>query len=209
MSSTKRIVILGGHGKIALLLAARLKQAGFAVDAVIRNPEQHGDVENAGGSPVLLDLERASVDDFAELFAAAAAIVFAAGAGGGSPERTRAVDHDAAMRTMQAAAQAQVERYVMISYAGADEHYQRLNPDDSFYPYAKAKHAADAYLRATALDYTIVGPGRLTLEPASGKLQMADARGQVEGDWPAAKKVTSRDNVAAVITHVIETDAAS
>lgn len=210
MTRAKRVVILGGHGKVALLAAGKLAQAGYAVDSVIRNPDQSDDVEQAGGRPVVLDLQAASVEDFAQLFAGAEAIVFSAGAGGkGPPERTRAVDHDAAVRTMQAAEQAGVQRYVMVSYSRAANQYQELGPEHGFYPYAKAKHDADAYLRETALAYTILGPGALTLEPATRKLQVADQQGQVDGgDWSDDGNVTSRGNVAEAIVHVIDAHAA-
>lgn len=208
MAQDKRVVILGGHGKVALLAAEKLKQAGYAVDSVIRNRQQSGEVERAGGRPVVLDLESTGVDDLADLFVGATAVVFSAGAGGGSPERTRSVDHDAAVRSMEAAEQAGVRRYVMVSYAGAAHQFEELGPEHSFYPYAKAKHDADAHLRKTALDYSILGPGTLTLEAGTGKLQLADEHGQVGGDWPDDNNVTSRDNVAAVIAHVIEAGAA-
>src|SRR5699024_1156856 len=45
MSDSARAVILGGHGKIALLAAPKLKDAGDVVDSVIRNPQQSPDVE--------------------------------------------------------------------------------------------------------------------------------------------------------------------
>lgn len=188
---------------MARLLIPKLKTAGFDVDAVIRNPDQGAEIETIGGHPVVLDMETASVDAFAKVFTGAAAIVFSAGAGGGNPSRTRAVDFEAATRTMDAAKQAGVKRYIMVSYARAADHYKELAEDNSFYPYAKAKHDADKYLRQSNLDYTIVGPGLLTLEPATCKLQLADARGQVDGDWPDNKKVTSRDNTAEVIAYLL------
>lgn len=204
----QRIVILGGHGKVALLAVPRLVQAGFAVDAVIRKPEQQADVEQTGARAALLDMERARVADFAERFAGAHAVVFSAGAGGGSPARTRAVDFEAATRSMLAAEVAGVLRYVMVSYANATHHHEKLDYTDPFYPYARAKHDADAYLRTTSLNYTILGPGLLTLEQASGRVQLADANGRVAGDWSKKREITSRDNVAAVIAHVITHDAA-
>lgn len=204
----QRVVILGGHGKIALLATPKLVDAGYAVDSVIRNPEQAGEVEAAGGTAVVLDIETAGVEELAQAFSGAAAIVFSAGAGGGNPARTRAIDLDAAVRAMTAADQAGVPRFVMVSYARAGVDVDRLDPGDSFYPYAQAKHDADAHLRSTGLDFTILGPGRLTLEPASGQIQLADAEGKVEDgagghDLDAGQKVTSRENVAAVIAHVI------
>ncbi|WP_193127599.1 NAD(P)H-binding protein [Gulosibacter sediminis] len=210
MTSNNRIVILGGHGKVALLAAPKLAAAGFAVDAVIRNPEHAADVEAAGATPRILDIETASVDELAALFAGAQAVVFSAGAGGGSPERTHRVDFVAATRSIDAAKQAGVDRYVMVSYARADIDIDAIPESNSFYAYAKAKHDADAYLRASELNYTILGPGLLTLEPATGKVLIADADGEgVDAPLDDDAKVTSRDNVAAVIAHVVATGAAS
>ena len=205
MTDQNRIVIIGGHGKVALLAAPKLKTAGYAVDSIIRNPDHGDDVRAADANPVMLDIESADVDAMAAAFKGAAAVVFSAGAGGGNPQRTHAVDYEAATRAMQAAEQAGVKRFVMVSYAGADKDVHRLDPGDSFYAYAKAKHDADAKLRESGLDYTILGPGLLTLEPATGKIQRTEA---VDADFPDDQRVTSRDNVAEVIAHVIRTGAA-
>lgn len=205
MSDVQRVVILGGHGKVALLAADNLKAAGYAVDSVIRKPEQSDDVEKAGGHPVILDIESASVEDMAKLFGDAEAVVFSAGAGGDStPERTRAVDHDAAVRAMEAAEKAGVDRFVMVSYATAATDVERLTPEDDFHAYAKAKHDADAHLRRTGLDYTILGPALLTTEAATHKIRLVEQAGS---DWPVDKRVTSRANVAAMIAHVIDAKA--
>ncbi|WP_111748784.1 SDR family oxidoreductase [Salinisphaera orenii] len=206
MSNMNRIIILGGHGKVARLATEQMTAAGYAVNSVIRNPDQSDDVRAAGGNPVVLDIESASVDELAAAFTGAEAIVFSAGAGGGSPERTRAVDYEAATRAMIAAEQAGVKRFVMVSYANAATDIDRLDPTHSFYPYAKAKHDADAHLRQTGLDYTILGPARLTTEPATEKIQHISEAGD---DWPEDKRVTSRANVAAMITHVIRTRTAA
>lgn len=200
MSDTQRIVILGGHGKVALLAIPKLAAAGYAVDAIIRNPVHGDDVRAAGANPVVLDIEHASTADLTAAFDGASAIVFSAGAGGGSAERTRAVDFDAATRAMAAAEQAGVKRFLMVSYAGVEADLRRLDPADSFYPYVKAKHDADDVLRQSNLDYTILGPALLTLEPATGTIQRTETVG---ADWPNDQRVTSRDNVAEVITYLI------
>ena len=201
MTDANRVVIVGGHGKVALLAARKLKDANYAVDSIIRNPEQNDDVRNAGGNPVVLDIETASVDELASAFFGASAIVFSAGAGGGNPARTHAVDYEAAVRTMAAAEQVGVKRFIMVSYANADTAIHKIDPQSSFYPYAKAKRDADAKLRESSLDYTILGPGSLTTEPATGKIVRAE---EVDRDGPDDKRVTSRENVAEVIAHVIK-----
>src|SRR5699024_6295334 len=119
MADSNRVVIIGGHGKIALLAAGKLRTAGYTVDSVIRNPDQSADVRTAGGTPLVLAIESASVEALRSRFSGAAAIVFSAGAGGGNPERTRAVDYEAAARAITAAEQAGVKRFIMVSYAGA------------------------------------------------------------------------------------------
>src|SRR5690625_2427550 len=73
MSDSARAVILGGHGKIALLTAPKLKKAGYVVDSVIRNPQQSSDVEAAGATPVVLDIETADTQALADVFSGAEA----------------------------------------------------------------------------------------------------------------------------------------
>ena len=209
MSEERRVVLIGGHGKVALLAAPKLVARGFAVDSLIRNPDHSAEISATGATPVVLDIENAGVEQLAEAFSGAHSIVFSAGAGGGNKERTRAVDFDAAVRSMEAAKQAGVSRFVMVSYSRALVDVDNLDPENSFYTYAKAKHDADAVLRETDLDYTILGPGALTLDPASKKITIADEIGNIDDKAPEAENgKVSRENVAEVITHVVDTEAA-
>ncbi len=126
-------------------------------------------------------------------------MVFSAGAGGGNPDRTYAVDRDAAIRVIDAAGHAGVRRFVMVSYFGAGPDHG-VPQDNSFFPYAEAKSAADAHLRASDLDWTVLGPGRLTLEPATGRIAVgADDRregGETSG--------VSREDVALVAAAALD-----
>lgn len=111
-----RIAIIGGHGKVALILAEVLSKRGDEVTSWIRNPEHSADITATGAKPLVLDVENASRDEIAAALQGNDAVVFSAGAGGGDPARTYAVDRDAAIRSVQAAEQAGVRRYVMVSY---------------------------------------------------------------------------------------------
>lgn len=193
------VLILGGHGKVALLAAPLLAAAGHTVTSAIRDVAQSADVEQAGATPLVLDIEHTGVDELTEAFRGQDAIVFSAGAGGGSPERTRAVDHDAAVASMRAAEAAGVQRYVMVSYLGASLDHG-LSPDDDFYPYAQAKAEADAALQDTDLDWTILGPSALTLEEPTGEITVDP---DLEAD-DAPKSEVSRGNVARVIAAVVD-----
>lgn len=77
-----RIVMIGGHGKVALLAAPLLVEAGHEVVSLIRNPDQADDVVAVGATPLVLSVEEADVAELARAFAGADAIVWSAGAGG-------------------------------------------------------------------------------------------------------------------------------
>ncbi|AAS04977.1 SDR family oxidoreductase [Mycobacterium avium subsp. paratuberculosis] len=169
-----RVVIVGGHGKVALQLSAILTQRGDAVTSLFRNPDHADDVAATGAKPVVADIERLDTD----ALAGHDAVVFSAGAGGGNPARTYAVDRDAAIRVVDAAARSGVKRFVMVSYFGAGPDHG-VPQDDPFFPYAESKAAADAHLRVSDLDWTILGPGRLTLDPPTGRIAVGRGKGEV------------------------------
>ena len=195
-----RVVIAGGHGKIALILERLLADRGDSVAGFIRNPEHSADLEAAGAAVVVLDLEQASVDEVAAHLEAADAVVFAAGAGPGSgAARKETVDRDAARSGGGApgAAKKNPHRVIKGIGAGADA------PDDAgnpvFVAYLRAKGAADDNVRSrTGLDSTIVRPGHLTNDPGTGRVTIASQTGR--GDIP-------REDVAAVLLAVLDTPA--
>ncbi|WP_067697814.1 SDR family oxidoreductase [Nocardia jejuensis] len=189
-----RVVIIGGHGKIALRLARLLSAEGHEVSSLFRNPEHAEEVASTGAVPVVADIENLSAEKIAELVSGHDAVVFSAGAGGGNPDRTYAVDRDAAERSADGAAAAGVRRFVLVSYFGARTDHG-VPPDNSFFHYAEAKAAADAHVRASDLDWTIVAPSTLTLDPGTGRIETA-AQGATSG-------TVSRDDVAAVIAAVL------
>jgi uncharacterized protein YbjT (DUF2867 family) len=189
-----RIVVIGGHGKVALQLARILSDRGDEVTSIFRNPDHSDDVAATGAQPVAADIEQLDTRALAGLLAQHDAVVFSAGAGGGNPARTYAVDRDAAIRVIDAAAQAGVRRFVMVSYFGAGPDHG-VPQGDPFFPYAEAKAAADAHLRASELDWTVLGPGRLTLEPATGRITLGKGKGEV-----------SRSDVALVVAAALHDD---
>ena len=191
-----RIAIIGGHGKVALQLSALLTEQGHSVTSFIRNPDHAADVAATGASPSVLDVEKSTTADIAAALRNHDAVVWSAGAGGGNPARTYAVDRDAAIRSMDAAAEAGVGRYVMVSYFGAGPDHG-IPEGHSFRPYAEAKAAADEYLRGTGLAWTILGPGSLTEGPGNGLIDVNPAD-------TSAGTHTSRANVAIVAAAVLD-----
>ncbi|OLT16802.1 NAD-dependent dehydratase [Serinicoccus sp. CUA-874] len=197
-----RIAIIGGHGKVAMLLSPLLGE--HEVSAVIRNPQHASEVEQTGARPVVADVQDMSTEDLAELLGGHDVVVWSAGAGGGDPERTYAVDRDAATRTMDAAEQAGVGRYLMVSYLGARRDHG-VPEDNAFFAYAEAKSAADQHLRDSGLGWTIVAPGQLSLDEPTGSIEV---RGSGPGSDPQPSDGSElasvpRADVAAVIAAVV------
>ena len=190
-----RITIFGGHGKIALLLAPLLVEAGHEVTSVVRNPDHVPDVEATGATALVSSVEDADLETLTAQLQGVDAVVWSAGAGGGNPERTYAVDRDAAIRSMDAAVEAGVGRYVMVSYLGARRDHG-VPADHGFFAYAEAKAAADEYLRGSELAWTILGPGALTDKPGTGLIEV--------DPLPEGGQETSRSNTASVAAAVLD-----
>jgi uncharacterized protein YbjT (DUF2867 family) len=185
------ILVAGGHGQIALRFLRLAAQRGHRGRGLIRNPDHAADLEAVGAEPVLCDLER---DDPRPRIGGADAIVFAAGAGPGSgPERKQTVDLGAAVKLIDAASELGVARFVIVSSMGYDD-LERADP--AMRPYYAAKRDADAALRASGLDWTIVKPGRLTNEPPTGRIEAARKLGR-RGEIP-------RDDVALTLLECLQ-----
>lgn len=195
----QKIAIIGGHGKVALHLARQLHERGDEVTSIIRNPDHQDEVSATGATPLVLDIEQAGTPALATALAGHDAVVWSAGAGGGSPERTNAVDRDAAIASMEAAAQAGTFRYVMVSYRGAGR--DEIPADNPFSTYAQAKASADAHLRASGLQWTIVAPGALDLEPGAGTITLDE-----DDDRALDGTSVSRQDVASVVAEVLNQD---
>ena len=193
-----RVVIAGGHGQIALLLEKVLADARRRrPSASCATPTTSTDVEAAGAEAVVLDLEDADVDGARRGGARAPTPSCSRPAAGPNSgvARKETVDKGAAVLLADAAEQAGVRRYVMVSSMGTDK--ADPDSDDVFQVYLRAKQAADDDLRARDLDWTVVRPGRLTDDPAAGRVQVGTlARGEI-----------ARADVAAVLAEVLSTDA--
>ncbi|PRX99932.1 SDR family oxidoreductase [Allonocardiopsis opalescens] len=192
-----RIVIAGGHGRIALRLERLLSGRGDQVAGLIRNPDHADALRAEGAEPILLDLEKATVTEVADRINDADAVVFAAGAGPGSgAPRKETVDKNAAILLADAAHLTGVRRYLMVSSMGADDE-PPADADPVFAAYLRAKGAADADLRTRTfdIDWTVLRPGRLTDDPGTGRVALAER---------AERGSVTRDDVAAVLVALLD-----
>jgi uncharacterized protein YbjT (DUF2867 family) len=187
------VVVAGGHGKVARRLLRLLAEGGDRARGLIRNPDHAEDLEAVGAEAVVCDLERE--EDLSPFVEGADAVVFAAGAGGGSgPERKKTVDLGGAVKLIEACQAKGVRRYVMVSSVGADD---PSRVSEQMRPYLEAKAAADRALEQAGLDHTIVRPGMLTDDPGSGRIAAGPEVQRAE---------IPRDDVAAALADVLVAD---
>ena len=189
------IAIVGGNGQVARHLIAQLVADGHEPVALVRNPAYKHDLEQLGAHMRMLDIEQDEVDHFAAAFAGCGAVVFSAGGGpDGNIDRKRTVDLGGSLKSIEAARQAGIDRFVQISAINVD----RPVPDDAkpvWKAYVEAKRDADAALRDSGLDWTILRPGRLTDDEGTGLVSLGED--VTRGDIPRA-------DVAAVVVAVLD-----
>ncbi|MEC0181173.1 SDR family oxidoreductase [Paenibacillus peoriae] len=187
------VLVIGANGKVGRHLVRLLGQNELhRVKALIRNRDQAEALERLGAETVIADLE-GTVSEIAVAVKGSDAIVFTAGSGGKTgADKTLLIDLDGAVKAMEAAEQAGIRRFIMVSALHAEKREQW---PESIKPYYVAKHYADRLLEASNLDYTILRPGGLTDEPGSGKVATGDHLGSHS---------ISREDVAATVVAVLD-----
>lgn len=167
-----KTLVVGANGKIGKILVDLLKEEDkHTVRAMVRSSEQKEAYTSQGVEAVLADLE-GSVDELSKAMEGCDAIVFTAGSGGSTgADKTLLIDLDGAVKTIEAAEKAGIERFIMVSALQAQT---RENWNEHILPYYVAKHYADRMLLASKLNYTIIRPGGLTDEPGTGLVQIEE-----------------------------------
>ncbi|KAL8781121.1 MAG: hypothetical protein Q9194_000540 [Teloschistes cf. exilis] len=222
--TSKRVLLLGGHGKVSLLLTPHLVSKSWHVTSVIRAADQEDDilasVKNQQGKVEVLI---SSLEDIRSKADAQNVIdkskpdyvVWSAGAGGkGGPERTQAIDHDSCIYFVQAAADTpSVTKFLLVSFLGsrrfkapwwsAEEwkETQDLNHGalKNYYP---AKLASDECLTAqtfkrASLQAIVLRPGLLIDGAVTGKVSLGKTK---------ARGSVTRADVAAVAAALLDSE---
>ena len=190
-----RIAIVGGHGQVARHLHPILVRAGHVPVALVRKEAYRAELEVMGAEVRLLDIEREEADAFATAFWGCDAVVFSAGGGpDGNVERKRTVDLHGSLKSIAGAETADISRFVQVSAINVDDPLP-ADTGEVWRAYVEAKRAADAALRNSSLDWTIIRPGRLTDDPGTGTVSLGSdiSRGHVP-----------RTDVAAVLAVVLD-----
>lgn len=183
-----RVLVAGATGKTGIRLIDELTARGHQPVALVRQSS------NTNALPAEIELRHGDLTDLYESVCDGFdAVIFAAGSGGSSgPDMTDKVDRDGAMRLVDFAVEANVDRFVMLSSVGADN----PNTEGELAHYLQAKHDADEYLKASGLAYAIIRPVSLTDDDGSREMLFGDA---VDVQAKAA-----RGDVAAVLAEAVD-----
>ncbi|AOM81925.1 SDR family oxidoreductase [Salisediminibacterium beveridgei] len=163
------VFVIGSNGQIGRHLVKQLQEHdGHTVTAMVRNKEQAEALLADGVKAEVADLE-GPVAGLKEVMSGCDAVVFTAGSGGSTgADKTLLIDLDGAVKTMEAAEAAGIDRYLLVS---AIQAHHRENWNEKIRHYFAAKHYADRMLELSSLNYTIVRPGGLLNEPGTGKIK--------------------------------------
>lgn len=162
----EKVFVVGGSGRVVTALIRNLVNANLEVVAGARHPKMI--IQDPHVSAIKLDLHD-SITAIANQMMGANAVYFVAGSRGHDLLKTDAMG---AVKTMQAAKQASIKRYIMLSsmYALEPEKWHEYLALAAITDYNIAKFFADHYLvHDTSLDYTIVQPATLTEGSVTGK----------------------------------------
>lgn len=188
MSKEKNVLVAGANGTTGRIIVDLLKVSkDYQPIAMVRDQEQKDRFEKEHVMTVMADLE----EDLSHAVKNADKVIFAAGSKG---KNIIEVDQEGAKKLTDAAKKAGARKFVMLSSMGAD------NPSisEELQDYLQAKQNADNYLKESGLEYSIVRPGSLTDDGATGKIQLKQ-KFEDQGS-------ISRADVAKTLVEVLDDD---
>ena len=165
-----KIFIVGSTGRVGKSLLKSLSTTDHQIYAGARKVEQVPQYNNV--KAVQFDVDW-TPEEMAKQLHGMDAIINVSGSGGKSLLK---VDLYGAVKLMQAAEKAEVKRFILLSTIFSLQPEKWIGVGfDALKDYYIAKHFADLYLtKETNLDYTIIQPGALTEEEATGLIDIND-----------------------------------
>lgn len=185
-----KILVIGANGRTGIQIASTLKNSGYTVIAGVHSHMDY--IKKLNLESRRIDLIDMTVDQIAQQMQEIDIIVFASTAPQTQPELATWIDLDGAVKTMQAAKKNNIERFIMLSAAGA-ENLSDWDIYDTPELYL-AKYYAEDFLKKSNLAYTIIRPSILTDDIPRDKVSLTD-----HGD-----PRVSRNDVASVVFQAIE-----
>ncbi|MTI62689.1 SDR family oxidoreductase [Methylophaga sp.] len=160
-----KTLVIGANGQIGRQLIGMMALANMPVKAMIRNSEHAQKLEQLGAEIILADLEQPLPD---EAFSDCDKVVFTAGSGGKTgADKTILIDLWGAVKAVDMAKKHNIKQFIMVSSRDAGD---PENGTPAIKHYNICKHFADKHLLESGVPFTILRPGRLTDEAATGMI---------------------------------------
>jgi nucleoside-diphosphate-sugar epimerase len=166
-----KVLVIGASGRVGSDLAKQLLAANHQVIGTTRQEEKLFDADNY--SQLDLDITAGKDTIQSQLDQDIDTVYFVAGSGG---KDVLEVDLHGAVKTMQAAQDKGIKRYIMLSAVFSLDTSKWDNPGIAdLKEYYICKHYADQWLvNNSTLDYTIVQAGALKERSGTGKIAVND-----------------------------------
>ncbi|TDG10221.1 SDR family oxidoreductase [Paraburkholderia guartelaensis] len=186
-----KVLLIGASGRTGRPVAQKLHAAAIPFRALIRNAAKADEFHRLGAETAIADL----ASDFSHAFEGIDAVVYAAGsAETEGADQERQIDRDAVIHAADYAKQRGVNRFLVISALLA---FDPTRAPDALRHYAEMKQASDDYVIASTLDYVVLRPGQLSVEPGVGTIQIVS--GVAGSHAPVA-----REDVAEVVIEALK-----
>lgn len=162
-----KILVIGASGRVGSDLVEKLLADDHQVIGTTRQDKTLFDAHNYSQLDLDLSADKDTIEN--KLDADIDVVYFVAGSGG---KALLEVDLHGAVKTMQAAQDKGINRYIMLSTVFSLETSQWDNPGiKDLRDYYIAKHYADQWLiNDSQLDYTLLQAGALKERPGTGKI---------------------------------------
>jgi nucleoside-diphosphate-sugar epimerase len=192
------IFVAGASRRVGFETVKILRGKGYDVTCFFRNTDERAAVEATGAKALIVDAFDATA--VAKAVANAGPLDALICTLGGKPGDDPRIDHPGAKNCIDAAKATGISRFLFVTAIGCGDTWNALEEKAQKFlgPSLEAKNLAEADLRASGLDYTILRPGALLDDPPTG-----------EGFLTQDNKVlgaVSRADVAAQLVRCVESD---
>lgn len=201
MTDESYIFLAGASRGVGREIAKYLTQQGKKVKALLRSPDSRAELEAMGIKVVMGDaldaaaMEQAMLGD--EPISAVISTI------GGLPKDGTRADYLGNKNLIDAAVKAGVQKFILVSSIGSGESVVAIPPQalETLKPVLIEKEQAEKYLIASGLIYTVIRPGGLKSEPATGN-------GVLTEDYKVAGTI-HRADVAQLVCQCLDADTAN
>jgi nucleoside-diphosphate-sugar epimerase len=165
----QHILVAGASRRVGFETVRLLRSEGYDVTCFFRSEAGRGPVEATGATAFVADAFDATQVHAA--FEAAGPIEAVVCALGGKPGDEPRIDFLGARNCIDAAKKRGVARFLLVTAIGCGDTWEALDERAKSFlgPAIEAKNHAECYLFESGLDYTVLRPGGLSDDPATGQ----------------------------------------